>query len=254
MNSSFDLNAYLMSHVLNSQEWHLPFFAPIPLPGFLSLHGLMIFIGAAILLILFLVLYRKQDRVPTGITNCLEVFVVFVRDEVAIPSLGQKDGILFTPMLCTIFFFILILNLLGLIPIFATATANVNVTGALAFLIFILLTIGTFLRVGIKGFWKAMVPSGLPIPLIPFFFVIEVVSLFIKSGALMIRLMANMMAGHMIILSLLGLIIMFGWFAAPALPIAVCIYGMEVFVAFLQAYVFILLSAIFIGQMYHPEH
>ncbi len=254
MDPKFDLNSYLMSHVLNSQEWHLPFLPPIPLPGFLSLHALMIFIGTAIILILFLIVYKKNDRVPTGVTNFLEVFVLFIRDEVAIPSLGKKDGILFTPMLCTIFFFILILNVLGLIPIFATATANVNVTGALAFLIFVLLTVGTFIRVGIKGFWKAMVPSGLPIPLIPFFFVIEVVSLFIKSGALMIRLMANMMAGHMIILSLLGLIIMFGWFAAPALPIAVCIYGMEVFVAFLQAYVFVLLSAIFIGQMYHPEH
>ena len=254
MDPNFDLNAYLMKHVLNSKEWHLPFLPPIELPGFVSLHALMLFIGAAILLMLFLVLYRRHDRVPTGITNCLEVFIVFVRDEVAIPSLGEKDGILFTPMLCTIFFFILILNILGLIPIFATATANVNVTGPLAFIIFTLLTVGTFLRVGIKGFWKAMVPSGLPVLLIPFFFCIEVISLFIKSGALMIRLMANMMAGHMIILSLLGLIIMFGWFAAPALPIAVCIYGMEVFVAFLQAYVFILLSAIFIGQMYHPEH
>lgn len=254
MKETFDLNAYLMEHVLNSHEWHLPFFSPIPLPGFLSLHALMLFIGSAIFLMLFLVLYRKNDRVPTGITNCLEVFVVFIRDEVAIASLGKKDGILFTPMLCTIFFFVLILNLLGLIPIFATATANVNVTGALAFLIFILLTIGTLLRGGIKGFWKAMVPSGLPVPLIPFFFVIEIISLFVKSGALMIRLMANMLAGHMIILSLLGLIVMFGWFAAPALPIAVCIYAMEVFVAFLQAYVFILLSAIFIGQMYHPEH
>ena len=254
MNSSFDLNDYLMNHVLNSHEWHLPFLSPIHLPGFLSLHGLMIFIGASIILMLFLVLYRKNDRVPTGLTNCLEVFVVFVRDDVAIPSLGQKDGISFTPMLCTIFFFILILNLLGLIPIFATATSNVNVTGALAFLIFVLLTIGTFLRGGIKGFWKAMIPSGLPVLLIPFFFVIEIISLFVKSGALMIRLMANMLAGHMIILSLLGLIVMFGWFAAPALPIAVCIYAMEVFIAFLQAYVFILLSAIFIGQMYHPEH
>ncbi len=254
MNASFDLNAYLMNHVLNSHEWHLPFFPPIELPGFLSLHALMVFIGTAIVLMLFLVLYRKKDRVPTGITNCLEAFVVYIRDEIAIPSLGEKDGISFTPMLCTTFFFILILNLLGLIPIFATATANVNVTGALAFIIFVLLTVGTFYRVGIKGFWKAMVPSGLPVLLIPFFFVIEVISLFIKSGALMIRLLANMMAGHMIILSLLGLIILFGWFALPALPIAVCIYAMEVFVAFLQAYVFILLSAIFIGQMYHPEH
>src|SRR5208283_5282978 len=100
MDPKFDLNGYIMHHVLNSHEWLLPFVSPIPLPGFLTNHALMVLIGCAIILMLFLVFYRKNNRVPTGLTNGLEALVVFVRDEVAIPNLGDKDGLQFTPMLC----------------------------------------------------------------------------------------------------------------------------------------------------------
>ena len=254
MNSNFNLDEYIMHHVLNSHEWLLPFAAPIKLPGFLTVHILMVFIACTIILALFLVFYRKNDRVPTGLTNCLEALVVFVRDEVAIPNLGEKDGLQFTPMLCTIFFFILFLNLLGLIPLFSTATANINITFALAFLIFVLLVFGTLLRNGPKGMWKALIPGSLPTWLIPFFLIIEIASLCVRSVALMIRLFANMIAGHMVIMSFLGLIIIFGWIAFPALILAVFMYCLEVFIALLQAYIFILLSAVFIGQMYHPDH
>src|ERR1700690_4157880 len=130
----FDLNEYTMHHIGNSYFWHIPFINPVPLPGFLSLHLLMLLIGTTFLLFLFLVVYRKQDRVPTGITNALEFFVLYIRDEIAIPNMGEKDGLLFTPMLCSLFFFILILNLMGLIPLFTAATSNINLTGALAFL------------------------------------------------------------------------------------------------------------------------
>ena len=173
MNSNFNLDEYIMHHVLNSHEWLLPFASPIPLPGFLSTHALMVLIGCAIILMLFLVFYRKNERVPTGLTNCLEAFVMFIRDEVAISNLGEKDGLQFTPMLCTIFFFILTLNLLGLVPIFSTATSNINVTFSLAFLIFVLLIFGTLARSGLKGMWYALVPSALPKWLAPFFLVIE---------------------------------------------------------------------------------
>ncbi len=243
-----------MHHVLNSKEWLLPFAAPLPLPGFLTSHALMILIACAIIMILFLVLYRRKDRVPTGVTNALEAMVVFVRDEVAIPNLGQKDGVQFTPILCTIFFFILTLNLMGLIPIFSTATSNINVTFALAFLIFVLLIFGTIARNGIHGIWHALIPASLPKWLIPFFLIIEVASIFIRSIALMIRLFANMIAGHMVIFSFLGLVVIFGWWGLPAVFLAIFIYCMEVLIAFLQAYIFILLSAVFIGQMYHPDH
>jgi len=254
MNEKFNLDDYIMHHVLNSHEWLLPFAAPIPLPGFLTIHALMVLIGCAIILMLFLVFYRRNDRVPTGLTNCLEALVVFVRDDVAIPNLGEKDGLQFTPMLCTIFFFILTLNLLGLIPLFETATSNINITFALAFLIFVLLVFGTLLRNGFKGMWHALIPSTLPTWLIIPFLFIELASICVRAAALMIRLFANMIAGHMVIMSFLGLIIIFGWIAFPALLLAVFIYCLEVFIALLQAYIFILLSAVFIGQMYHPDH
>ncbi len=254
MNSNFNLDEYIMHHVLNSHEWLLPFASPILLPGFLTTHALMVLIGCAIILMLFLVFYRKDDRVPTGLTNGLETLVVFVRDEVAIPNLGDKDGLQFTPMLCTLFFFILTLNLMGLVPFFSTATSNINVTFSLAFLIFVLLVFGTLLRKGFKGVWHALVPSTLPQWLIPFFLIVEMASIVVRSIALMIRLFANMIAGHMVIFSFLGLIIIFGWVALPAVFVAVFIYCLEVFIALLQAYIFILLSAVFIGQMYHPDH
>jgi len=254
MNSNFNLDEYIMHHVLNSHEWLLPFTAPLPLPGFLTSHGLMIIIASCLILMLFLVFYQHQQRVPTGLTNCLEALVVFIRDDVAIPNLGPKDGLQFTPMLCTIFFFILVLNLLGLIPLFSTATANINVTFSLAFLIFVLLVFGTLLRNGVKGMWHALIPSTLPKWLIPMFLIIEIASIGVRSVALMIRLFANMIAGHMVIISFLGLIIIFGWVAFPAIFLAIFIYCLEVFIALLQAYIFILLSAVFIGQMYHPDH
>jgi len=254
MNTGFSLDEYIMHHVLNSHEWLLPFSAPILLPGVLTSHALMVFIASTLIFLLFVVFYRKNDRVPTGLTNCLEALVVFIRDDIAIPNLGERDGLQFTPMLCTIFFFILFLNLLGLIPIFPTATANINVTFSLAFLIFILLVFGTLARNGLKGMWKALIPSTLPKWLIPFFIIIEIASLCVRSAALMIRLFANMIAGHMVIMSFLGLIIIFGWIAFPALILAVFMYCLEVFIALLQAYIFILLSAVFIGQMYHPDH
>jgi len=254
MNSNFNLDEYIMHHVLNSHQWLLPFVSPIQLPGGLTTHALMIFLACTVILLLFLVFYRKNERVPTGLTNCLEALVVFIRDDVAIPNLGEKDGLQFTPMLCTIFFFILVLNFMGLIPIFSTATGNINVTFSLAFLIFILLVFGTLLRNGVKGMWKALIPSTLPKWLIPFFLVIEIASIGVRSVALMIRLFANMIAGHMMIFSFLGLVILFGWVAFPAVLLAVFIYCLEVFIALLQAYIFVLLSAVFIGQMYHPDH
>lgn len=257
----FRLDAYILHHVLDSHEWHpVPFLPSITLPTFITVHTLMMFFSACLLVLIFCFIYRKEQRVPTGLTNALEAFVIFIRDEIAIPSMGEADGIYYTPMLCTMFFFILFMNLIGLVPLFASATANVNVTGPLAFITFFLMTINTMRRNGVKGFLKAITPGGLKGPVLWFVVFMEFVSIFIKSFALMIRLFANMLAGHMMILALIGIVtvIGIGWWkflvAAFAVPIAVAISALEVFVAFLQAYIFILLSAVFIGQMYHPEH
>ncbi len=250
----FKIDDYIMQHVLNSNEWHVPFLPPIHLPPILSLHAVMVILCAALLVFLFCFIYKKNERVPTGMTNALEAFVQFIRDEIAIPSLGKDDGMKLTPLLCTFFFFILSLNLIGLIPMFATATANINVTGALAFITFFLITVGAMYKNGIAGFFKALIPSGVPAPILILIFPLELVGIFIKSFALMIRLFANMLAGHMVILSLLGLVVMLGAYALPAVVLAVAVSALEVFVAFLQAYIFTLLSAVFIGQMHHPEH
>ncbi|MBF0504493.1 MAG: F0F1 ATP synthase subunit A [Candidatus Omnitrophica bacterium] len=254
MNPSFNLTEYVMHHVMNSNEWHLPFLGPVPLPGFLSLHGLMVIICALILIVLFCVFYRHQERVPTGLTNLLEAFVQFVRDGIAIPSLGEEEGERLTPLLCTFFFFILGLNLLGQIPLFATATANISVTAPLALITFYFMTADTVRKNGIGGFFHAFMPAGVPKIILPFIFLMEFIGIFIRTFALMIRLFANMLAGHMLILSLLGMVVMFGWWALPAVVLAVGISLLELLIVFLQAYIFVLLSAVFIGQMYHPQH
>ena len=254
MDPNFNLEHYVKEHLLNSTEWHLPFLPPIPLPAFLTLHGFILILAALILIFLFVVLYDKKARVPTGMTNLLETFVVFVRDEIAINFLGEEDGKRFTPLLCTFFFFILLINLMGLIPIFPAVTANINVTAAFAFITFTIMTIGAVLRNGLGGFFRAVTPSGVPWPILLFLVPIEIFGLFIKAFALMIRLFANMLAGHIVIFSLLSLVIILGWVALPAVFLAVGINLLEVMIAFLQAYIFTLLSAIFIGQMYHPQH
>lgn len=250
----FQLDQYVLNHIKDSQEWHLPFLPAIHLPGFLTLHGLMVIMCAAILIYLFCFAYRKNDRVPTGITNLLETFVQFVRDEIAVPSLGKEDGAKLTPLFCTMFFFILGLNLIGMIPLFGAATANVSVTAPLALIVFYLMTVGTIQKNGFMGFVKAFVPSGVPVPILFLIVPLEILGLFIKTFALMIRLFANILAGHMVISCLLGLIVLFGVWAAPSLLLAIGISLLEVLVVFLQAYIFVLLSAVFIGQMHHPEH
>lgn len=251
----FPLGEFLVHHVQNSQEWKLPFLPPIHLPEPLSVHAVMVMLTAALLIVLFCLVYRKKDPVPRGVTNFLEMMVLFIRDEICIPALGEEDGRKMTPLFCTFFFFILGMNLLGMIPLFSTATANFNVTGALAAVTLVLMIFGTILKNGLGGFVKALVPGGVPWPVLIILIPLEFLGLFFKPMALMIRLFANMLAGHIIIFSLLGLIVLLGYFMLPfMLPMALAISVMEFFVAFLQAYIFTLLSAVFIGQMYHPHH
>ena len=251
----FPLGEYLIHHLQDSHEWHLPFLPPIELPPQLSLHGLMMVITSGLLIVLFCLIYKKNDRVPHGMTNFLEMIVLFIRNEICVASLGEEDGKKMAPLFCTFFFFILGLNLLGMIPIFATATANFNVTGALAAVTLTLMIFGTILKNGPVGFVKSLIPGGVPWPVLIILIPLEFFGLFFKPLALMIRLFANMLAGHVVILSLLGLIVLLGYFMLPfMLPLAVCISIMEVFVSCLQAYIFTLLSAVFIGQMYHPQH
>jgi F-type H+-transporting ATPase subunit a len=245
----------VMHHVQDAQEWHLPFLH-IPLPGFITLHGTMLVICTGLLLLFFGRLYLKSHTVaPHGLTNLLEVFVLFVRDEISVANLGEKDGRAMAPMFCSMFFFILGLNLMGLIPIFATATGNINVTFALALGTLTLMFYAGISRNGVGGFIKSFVPPGVPAPVLVLLVPLEFMGMFVKAFALMVRLFANMFAGHVVLFSIIGLVVMYGAFASPpAIFMAAAIYCLELFIAFLQAYIFTFLSAIFIGQIMHPEH
>ncbi len=253
--STFSIDEYIQNHLANAQEWHLPFLPPIQLPSFLSLHALMVIFCAIFLIVLFCFLYRKKDRVPRGITNLLESFILFIRDEIAIECLGKEEGRKMTPFLATMFFFILGLNLMGLIPIFSTATANINVTAALALITFCVYIFGSLLKGGLPHFKKVIIPEGVPWWILVILIPLEILTLFIRAFALMIRLVANMLAGHIVILVVLGFVVILGYIVTlPAIFMALFISLLEVFVAFLQAYVFTLLSAIFISLTFNPEH
>ena len=197
--------------------------------------------------------YKKNGAVaPKGVAGFMEPLVMFVRDEIAIPNIGEKKYARYLPYLLTVFFFIWINNLLGLIPIFpgsANLTGNISFTLVLAALTFLITTFS-----GNKDYWKHIfntpgVPWWLkiPIPLMP---LVEFIGILTKPVALMIRLFANITAGHIIILSLISLIFIFesvAW-AGLAVPFALFMNVLELLVAALQAYIFTLLSALFIGM------
>jgi F-type H+-transporting ATPase subunit a len=180
---------------------------------------------------------RAGQNAPRGFAAAIEGLVLFVRDEIAIANIGH-DGAKFAPLIMTLFFFILYANLLGLLPWGASPTGNLAVTGALALLVFLTIEIGGLVK---------MAP-------------IEIIGKLVKPFALAVRLFGNMTAGHFVILSLFGIMFLFGQLGAWSYGIAgvtvllvVGIMLLELFVAFLQAYVFALLSAVFIGLMQH-EH
>ncbi len=262
------LGKFIIHHVENSHEWnvlglhiHLPVFEPIHFLGMeinlsITNHVVMMWITSLILIAMFGLLFRKRKLVPTGFASILEMMVLFVRDEIAIPNMGLKGGKKFTPLLSTVFFFILTSNLIGLIPLFTTATSNINVTAALAIITFLMTQVMGMIQNGPLGYIKALVPRGIPAPLYLIMFPIEIFGLFTKPFALAMRLFANMIAGHTVIFALLGLIIALGtfWVSPFAIGFAIFIDLLELLVAFIQAYIFTVLSALFIGMAMHPEH
>ncbi len=179
-----------------------------------------------------------------------------------LPILGEKDGRRFLPYFLFLFFFIAFMNLLGLVPYGATATASIFVTGAMAFTTLCFMLGAGMMEQGPAQFWKSLIPHGMPAWLVPLMFVVELIGLFVKPFALMIRLFANMLAGHLVVLSFMGLIFFFAQslhevayaVAVPATALAVFIMIIEGFVALLQAYIFTYLSILFVGMCMHPEH
>lgn len=232
----------------------------------LVLTNLQIFQIAAVLFVLVgfsgVPSYLKTGK-GDAVTRMFAGFVLYIRDEMVFAVMGKHHGAPFLPYFLCVFFFVMFQNVFGLLPHSATATASIAVTGALAGMTLAAMIGGGMAVQGPVAFWKHLVPH-VPLPLWPLMFVIEVIGLLVKPFALTIRLFANMTAGHLIVLSCMGLIMFFadkganivaGYGSAPlAVGFAVFIMIIETFVALLQAYIFTMLSIIFVGACVHPEH
>ncbi len=253
----------IMHHIANS-EVHLPaWLAPYLQPAFemlgITKAVLMMLITSAILIVVMGVFLRRPrggQEAPKGMTNALEMMVLFVRDDIAIGNMGEKWGRRFTPFLLTLFCFILVCNVLGLVPGGYTPTSNLNVTGTLAIMSFFIFLVTGMYALGPVGYVKHMVPEGTPLLIAPVVVMLEVISMLVRPVALMIRLGANMTAGHIVILIILGFIFLFQSVALSliSVPLAAAIMLLELIVAIIQAYVFTLLTALYVGMLVADEH
>ena len=235
---------------------------------------------------------KNESRVPKGLMNAIETIVKFIRDSIVRPNVGDKWVMTWSPVILTFFFFILFANGIGMVPIFdligainrfllgvpgsdshdfingmlhggVTATGNFNVTGALATITFFSIMAAGIMAHGFMQHWKNLVPHGLPWPVYIILIPIEIMGLFVKPFALTMRLAANMTGGHIALLALLSLMAIFGEMfgsgagigvSVIAVPMAAGIAGLEIIVVLVQAYVFTLLTAVFVGMAIHVHH
>ncbi len=262
----------IMHHILNNRVFAFPPFGEVKLPeikvgGYdisITKHVVMLWVVSAILVVLFSIVggkYKKMTarQAPGGLVNAMEALVEFIRIDVAKANIGHGYEKYLTYLL-TVFFFVLLCNLLGLVPYGATATGNINVTLTLATFSFFLTQSAALKAHGIKGYLAHLTGGTHPalwVIMIP----IEFIGLFTKPVALTIRLFANMTAGHIVILSLIFIsFILKSYIVAVVMsvPFSIFIYLLELFVAFLQAFIFTMLSALFIGLASahegHDEH
>jgi F-type H+-transporting ATPase subunit a len=226
--------------------------------------NLQLFQVAAVLLVLIAFSGAAAHARKGGgdwISRRMAGFAMWVRDEMVYPSMGSELGRKFLPWFLTVFFFVLFMNLLGLLPGGATATASIFVTAALALVTLASMLVCGMVAQGPIAYWKNLVPH-VPLVLWPLMFVVEVIGVLVKPFALMVRLFANMTGGHMVVLSFMGLIFFFaaksgavGWAVSPvAVSFAVFIMIIEAFVALLQAFIFTQLTILFVSASVHPEH
>ncbi|MGB2578333.1 F-type H+-transporting ATPase subunit a [Elusimicrobium simillimum] len=240
-----------ISHHIIDHHWGTSLFGVIPLStNLVTLFGITL---ALAVLLPLIVKYRKPRLVFTGI----EALVVFIRDGIVLENCGEA-GRKYTPYFCTLFIFILVANSIGMLPQMRTVTGSISVTGGLAITSFLLIV---FLGIKEKGLWgyiKSFVPGGTPGFLVPLLFPLEVLGLFIKAFALAIRLFANMIAGHIVIICFLFLIFLMAAMSKavgiatiiPAELLALFVNCLEILVILIQAYVFTLLTAIFAGEAF----
>jgi F-type H+-transporting ATPase subunit a len=293
----FDAGRTIIGHVSNSPLGdpliHLPTIGGIDFS--VTKHVLMLWLvaGAILLVVTWSVRrYLRQDRpIPSGFMNALEAVVEYVRDSIVLPNVGKKWVNTWTPLVLTLFIFILGANAIGLLPLFdvigllnhwvlhpgeesflarvihggTTATANFNVTAALATITFFAIIVAGTKAHGFVKHWKNLVPHGLFWVLYIILIPIEIMGMFVRPFALTMRLAANMTGGHIAILAILSFVFLFaemfesavagiGIGLAVSVPMAVGISALEIIVVLVQAYVFSLLTAVFIGMAIHVHH
>lgn len=249
---------WILHHILDHDFIKLP---PLQIGSFtldlsITYKVLMMMIAAALLIagLSLAANSNRKNKVPKGFGNFIEMVIVFLRDEVVIPSMGHA-GEKYLPFFFTLFFFILTGNFLGLIPFLSTPTGSISITAGLAVITFVMTQALGMKNNGILGYWKGLVPPGIPVFVLPIMIVVEFLGILTKPFALCIRLFANMTAGHVVILALIGLIFSLGYGATPvSIGFALFIYLLEILVGLLQAYIFTMLSALFIGMAVHQEH
>ena len=292
---AFDAGEVIIGHVANGLDHPIIHWSPLFGIDFsVTKHVFMLWFVAALVFLgvtLTTRRYLKQDRmIPSGFMNALEFVVQFIRDTIVLPNVGAKWLNTWTPLILTFFVFILGANVIGLIPVFdvlglidyavgsgqhsvvksivhggTTATANYNVTGALAAITFVSIIIAGSKAHGFVKHWSNLVPSGLAWPLYILLIPIEVMGMFVKPFALTMRLSANMTGGHIAILAILSFVFLFSeMFSSAAagigvgllvsVPMATGILALEIIVVLVQAYVFTLLTAVFIGMAINVHH
>lgn len=260
-------------HVEDADYFHLPFDTYIELPEVMGLQltkfMVLELVAAALMLMIFIPLARRivtGEPVRGRLANLFEVMLVFLRDEVARPAIGRHDADRFLPYVWSVFFFVLLCNLLGMVPWAGSPTGALSVTAVLALATFGVGTGAGMLKYGPVGFWLGMVPP-MELPLVlavllkPMLLVIEVLGLGIKHSVLAVRLLANMFAGHLVLAVIIGFIsatassLFVLWLGVTISSVlgATVLSLLELFVAFLQAYIFAFLSALFIGMAVHQH-
>jgi F-type H+-transporting ATPase subunit a len=266
-----------MEHVMDGgrgKPWELfesiPFLHEIRLPAWLSKFMILEVIAALLIAAIYIPLARRAQRgspVKGWKDNVFEVLLTFVRDEIAKPSIGEHDADRYVPFLWTMFLFILFNNLLGIIPFGASATASIYVTGALALMVFFAIHGCAIAKMGFGHYIGSLWPHiemhwAMGMFIKPLIFVIDVIGVLVRNAVLAVRLFANMFAGHMVLATILIFIYaarnvspgLWGAITLSSVLGIVALSLLEIFVAFLQAYIFVFLTALFMGMAMHPEH
>jgi len=276
--ADFNIDEMILHHLADSREWespfgvvHLPTLHLGPLDISITKHVLFMMAAAVLVAALLVTAGRAAQRErergaargPRGVTNVVEALVLYLRDEVALRNIGH-GGERYVPYIIGVFFFILFCNLMGLLPWGASPTGNISVTATLAILTFLIVELAGMRELGPAGYARTIffVPHGLPTLMKPIMLLImtpvELLGKLAKPFALAIRLYANMTAGHAVVLALTGLIVLSGiggvlYIGFAPMLMAVAIMLLEIFVALLQAYIFAMLSAVFIGLIRHAH-